>query len=228
MNFITVTNNARNRFGENLQYLNFITSQEPTNPRDVVTLEVNIMKGLFYVHLYASFEKTVNELTQHTINLIDSKAIKVKHYNESFNTIALVDKLKSFKSCGHKSFFVKAHEVMYEISTPNVYALSDTTFSNSLQNVWFGTIEEISKCFGINEIPSSPRTRATINELVDRRNAVAHGRENAFDVGSRFRSDILRDKMNEVIDFTHNLIALYENYYNKKNFIKTGAKRLYA
>ncbi len=161
MSFASVNNNARNRFSENLHYLNFITSQEPTNPRDLIPLEVNIMKGLFYVHLYASFEKTVNELTEHTINLIDAKAVKVRHYNESFNTIALVDKLKAFKDCGNKNFFIKAHEVMFEVSTLNVQSLNDTTFSNSLQNVWFETIEEISRCFGIISVPISPRVRAT-------------------------------------------------------------------
>lgn len=227
MSFTSVINNAGSRFNENLQYLNFITSQEPNNPRDSVPIEVNTMKGLFYVHLYASFEKSINELTENTINLIGSKSIKVKHYNESFNTIALVDKLKAFKNCGHKNFFTKAHELMFEMSTFNIHSLNDTTFSNSLQNVWFETIEEIAKCFGISEVPITPRIRTTINELVERRNAVAHGRENASDVGSRFRTDVLRIKMNEIINFTYSLISLYENHYNRKNYIKTGAKRLY-
>ena len=227
MTFVSVNNNARNRFSENLQYLNFITSLEPTNPRDIVPLEINIMKGLFYVHLYASFEKTINELTEHTISLIDSKSVKIKHYNESFNSIVLIDKLKAFKSCSHKKFFIKAHELMYETSTINTLSLNNTTFSNSLQNVWFETIEEISNCFGISQIIIPPRIKATINELVEKRNAVAHGRENASDVGSRFRTDVLRNKMNEIINFTYELISIYETHYNRKNYLKTGAKRLY-
>ena len=227
MSFVSVQNNAQSRLNENLQFLNFITTQEPTDPQDATPLEVNVMKGLFYVHLYASFEKTINELIEQTIILIDSKAIKVRHFNESFHTVALVDKLKSFKNCSHKSFFSKAHEILYETSAVNVVTLSETTFSNSLQNVWFETIVEISKCFGISAIPITPRIRTTINELVEKRNAVAHGREKASDVGSRFRTNILRMKMNEISNFIYSLIALYDNYYTRKNYLKTGSKRLY-
>lgn len=227
MSFVSVLNNAQSRLNENLQFLNFITSQEPTNPQDPTPLEVNVMKGLFYVHLYASFEKTINELTEQTIILIDSKSIKVRHFNESFHTIALVDKLKAFRNCGHKSFFTKAHELLYETSAINVTTLSETTFSNSLQNVWFETIVEISKCFGISNVPITPRVKTTINELVEKRNAVAHGRERASDVGSRFRTNILRTKMTEISNFVYSLIALYENYYTSKNYLKTGSKRLY-
>lgn len=228
MSFILVRSNTRNRLNENLQFLNYISAHEPTNPRDSVMLEVNIMKGLFYVHLYSSLERTINELIEYTIVLINAKSIKVKHYNSSFSTIVLFDKLQSFKQSGHKNFFAKAHEIFIETNSPNSTNLNETIFSSNLQNVWYKTIEEISLCFGIDSLNTSPRVRATINEIVDKRNAVAHGRENAADVGGRFRSSEIRIKYDEISNFAYQLIDLYDDYFNHKNYLKPSARRLYV
>jgi hypothetical protein len=227
MSFIPIKTNTRNRLNENLQFLNYISSVEPVNPRDTVSLEVNIMKGLFYVHLYSTLEKTINELAEQTIILINTKSISTKHFNHTFNSIALYNELKSFKDCGHRNFFAKAYDIFIQINNNNPASLNETLFSNNLQNVWFKTIEEISLCFGVKGINTSARVKATINEIVDKRNAVAHGRENAADVGSRFRTPMIRIKYNEIANFTYQLIDLYDEYFSKKDYLKVAAKRLY-
>ena len=228
MSFINVKNNARSRFTENQLYLNYITSLEPRDVTGSASIEVNIMKGLFYVHLYSSLEKTVNELIENTLMHISSKSIKNKHYNLPFNSISLVDKLKSFKACGYSNFFEKAYEIFNEVSSSNISPINETVFASNLQNVWTRTIEEISNSFGINGFTASPRTKATIDEIVEKRNAVAHGRESARIVGERFRTDVLRIKMETIIDFCNYLIDLFESYYSNKDFLKPTAKRHYS
>ena len=99
MSFSIVRNNARARFNENQIYLSYITSLEPSMITDPISLELKIMKGLFQVHLYASLEKTLNELIENTLVHIASNGIKNVHFSVPFNTISLVDKLKSFKDC---------------------------------------------------------------------------------------------------------------------------------
>lgn len=227
MNFITVQRNVRTRLTENLNFLNYISAMEPTDPQKSIPIEVNIMKGLFYVHLYSSLEKTFNELVENAIVLINSKSVLTKHYNPSFLLVALSNQLKSFKMCNSKNYINNAHSIFLQSQESTALPINETTFSDSLQNVWFKSIQEVCQCFGI-KLTTSARTKTTINELVDKRNAVAHGRENAAEVGSRFRTDLMRIKYNEISDFCYELINLFEACISNKAFLKPASRRLYS
>lgn len=228
MSFSNIRNNTRTRFSEVQTYLNHLSSLEPVNVTETVPLEFNIMKGLFHVHLYAALEKAVNELIEHTLIHIKAQRVKQNHYSIPFNTISLVDKLKSFKACGYRSFFEKAIDIFSEMTSSNVQSLNEAVFANQLQNVWTATIIEVTKAFGITNFKIEPRVKATIDELVEKRNAVAHGRESAVAVGERFRIDVIRVKMDIIINFTYQLIDVFEDYYTTKKFIKGHCKRLYT
>jgi len=227
MSFTHVKNNARSRFNENQVFLSYITSLEPTNPSDVVPTEVNIMKGLFYVHLYASLEKSVNELIENTLVHISSKSVQYQHFNNPFYSISLVNKLKSFKDTGYNNFFNKASEIFNELSSSDACNLQETTFSKSLQNIWINTIKEICNSFGISTFSVTANIKATVDEIVDKRNAVAHGRETAKAIGERFRTIEIRKKMELIIEFCNYLIDLFEEFYLQKNYLKPTAKSLY-
>jgi hypothetical protein len=228
MSYTIIRNNARVRFNENLTYLNFLTAEEPNDPTIPPSLELKIMKGLFYVHLYSSLEKTLNDLIEQTLTLINSKNVKNKHYNLSFNTISLLNKLQSFKECGYRNFFSKAIEIFEALNSEQIPTLNETVFSNSLQNVWTSTIIEILQAFGINNFMVQPRIRTTIDEIVDKRNAVAHGRESASVIGERFRTDVLRTKMTVIMNFSYDLIDTFENYHDNSRYLKPQAKRIYS
>jgi hypothetical protein len=228
MSFQIVRNGARSRFAETQVFLNHLTAIEPNDPTTPDSLEFKIMKGLFHVQLYSALEKTVNEIIENTLTYIGATGVKNIHYAIPFNTISLVDKLKSFKDCGYNNFFNKAIEIFEELTSQNVSSINESAFSNNLQNVWTKTIDEVIKAFGIKGFVIDPRTRTTIDELVEKRNAVAHGRESAAVVGERFRTDVLRAKSQLISDFAFQLIDLFDDYYSNKNFLKGNAKKHYA
>jgi hypothetical protein len=76
MIFDGVRERTRKRLNEVQINLNHISLLEPQDPSIEMPIEVKIMKGLFYVHLYAAFEKNINDLVQTTLTEIAS--IKVK------------------------------------------------------------------------------------------------------------------------------------------------------
>jgi hypothetical protein len=228
MSFLIVRHGARSRFAETQVFLNHLTAIEPNDPTTPDSLEFKIMKGLFHVQLYSALEKTVNEIIENTLTYIRAAGVKNIHYAIPFNTISLVDKLKSFKDSGHNNFFNKAIEIFEELTSRNVGPINESAFSNNLQNVWTKTIDEVIKSFGIKGFRIDRRTRTTIDELVEKRNAVAHGRESAAVVGERFRTDVLRRKSQLIVDFAFELIDLFEDYYSNKGFLKGNAKKHYV
>lgn len=227
MSFVNIRSKARNRFTETQVYLNYIASLEPENNTDEPSLELKIMRGLFQVQLYASLEKSMNDVVEFALSDIASKRIKNSHFNIAFNTVSLSDKLKSFKDSGYSHFFPKAIELFFEVSNSSVQNINETLFAKSLQNIWAKTIEETIGAFGIKGYTIGVRARTTINELVEKRNAVAHGRESASVVGEKQRAETLRKKMDIIVSFTHEIIDLFEIYCSSKGFLKPSAKRYY-
>jgi len=227
MSYQPVKDRARQGFNEVLYYLNHITSHEPDGTSLATPMEIKIMRGLFYVHLYAALEKTVNDIVQQTLIKVSSHNVKHNHYTIPFNAISLMNKLRSFKDSSYTVFIQKSTEIFEDMTCTRVTPINETAFSNNLQNVWISTIDEVRKAFGMRAFALPPRITATVNEIVDKRNAVAHGRESASTIGERHRTDVLRTKMDIITAFTYELIEEFEIYYNEKSFLKPTAKRYY-
>lgn len=216
------------RFNEVLIFLNYVSSLEPENSTEPVALEVKIMKGLFYVHLYSAFEKSINDTVETVLSLISSKNVKNNHLLAPVLSVVLSDKIKSLKDCGYAKIFVKSSDVFVDAASTNITPINETIFSNQLQNIWVKTIDEIFQTLGIPPLSLDIRSKTTINEVVERRNAVAHGRDSAASVGERYRVGVLREKM-EIISFsTNEIISTIEDHYLSKRYIKPTVRRHYA
>jgi alpha-galactosidase len=217
MPFSIVRSSSRERFSEVLINLAYIESIEPERESPA---EVKILRGLFYVHLYAALEKAVNETIEQVILLIKSDAVQNKHFSTPFNVISLDAKMQSFKQCGYKDYFKKSSEVFNSIDSVQCFEISNTIFSQNLQNVWYKTMLEIIASFGANEIQITPRVRLTIDEIVEKRNAVAHGRETPLVVGERHRCSVLRIKTQEIQLIVEQFISTFEDYITNKGYLK--------
>lgn len=216
MSFSIVRSNARERFSEVFVYLAFIESNEESS---AASIEVKILRGLFYVHLYSALEKAINETIEQTILLVKQDGVKNKHYKNIFNVISLNSKMQAFKSCRNKRYFSKSADVFESLESEESYDLNDTVFSENLQNIWYKTIQETIRSFGATSISVEPRVRLTIDELVEKRNAVAHGRQTPVSVGERHRVDVLRTKAQEIQLVVEQFISTFEDYVRNKKYI---------
>ncbi|MEL1221202.1 MAE_28990/MAE_18760 family HEPN-like nuclease [Aeromonas hydrophila] len=220
MPFNIVRSNSRGLFNEVLVNLNFIESLEPNEPQKETPINVKILRGLFYVHLYAALEKVVNETVEQVMLIIKSNAIKNKHFAMHLNVITLNSKMQSFKECGYKDYFKKSRDIFNNIDSEESFEISNTVFSGGLQNIWFKTIEEILDSFGVQEMHVHPRVKMTIDEVVDKRNSIAHGRESPTKVGERHRCSNLRIKTQEIQLFSEDFISAFEIYILEKKYLK--------
>lgn len=220
MPFSAVKNNTRGRFTDLHVHLSFIDSQEPKDVSTETPLSIKILRGMYYVHLYAAMERSVNETVEQAILLIKNQAVLNKHYKTEFNTVSLYSKMMGFKASGYKEFFNKSLEVFGAIDSEAAFDLNNTIFSSNLQNVWHATLQQALKCFGMPELRLEHGVRLTIDEIVDKRNAVAHGRESPVSVGERHRCNILRQKTQEIQAAVDLFIDSFEIHITQKLYIK--------
>lgn len=228
MPFSTLRTKARERFSEVLLYLTHIESSEPRNPTEVTSPIVKIQRGLFYVHLYSVLEKTINEVVEHAILSIKSKNIQNRHFETVLNVISLNPKMQAFKSCGYRDYINRSISVFTCIDSDNCYELNNTIFSQNLQNMWFETIQKLLASFGIPPLDIEPRVRYTIDEVTDKRNAVAHGRETPLTIGETHKANVLRIKTNEIQLAANMVIDLFEDYIINQNYIRSEYRHIYA
>lgn len=227
MSFEGLKRRTSERFNEVQVLLNFINSSEPRTPSEPVSLEVKIMKGLFYVHLYAAFEKSIKDIVETALLLISSKSIKNNHFAPALLSLVLSDKIKSLKDSGYSKLFIKSAEIFKESTSNNVVPINETIFSGQLQNAWVKTILEISEILGMEEVCFEPRIKTTIDEIVDKRNAVAHGRDSAAFIGERHRANILREKMELISSAIQQFINEVEQHCDRRRYIKPALRRHY-
>ncbi|MCW8929767.1 MAG: hypothetical protein OQL19_05980 [Gammaproteobacteria bacterium] len=102
---------------------------------------------------------------------------------------------------------------------------------NNGLNLWgsfsFKTLEEIVKSFGAKSIEVNPRVRFTVDEIVNKRNAVAHGRETPTVVGERYRCSTLRDKTQDIQMVADLFIATFESYIQEYDYLREEHKDVY-
>lgn len=216
MSFSRVRSNSRERFGEVLKNLAFIEKNEADGEYSV---EVKILRGLFYVHLYSALERSINETIEQTILLVKQDSVKNIHYHAAFNLISLNSRMQAFKQCSGGNYFIKSAEIFEGLRSDEIFDLSNTIFSNSLQNIWYKTIQQTLRSFGLEPINIDPGVRLTIDEVVDKRNAVAHGRETPTSVGERHRSDMLRKKTQEIQLVVEQFVSVFEDYIINKKYL---------
>ncbi len=221
----TVKNRSRERFNEVLQNLTFIESIEPDGEAPIY---VKIQRGLYYVHLYSALEKVVNETVEQALLVIESNNIPNHKYQTKFNVIALNGKMMAFKNCGSKDYFNKSIDIFNSVSSLEVFNINNTVLSGTLQNVWFNTIQTTLESFCINHLSVDPRVRFTVDEVVDKRNAVAHGRETPVEVGERFRCEVLRKKTADIQLVSDMFLEAFENYLINVEYVKSEHRASYV
>ncbi|MFG0397931.1 MAE_28990/MAE_18760 family HEPN-like nuclease [Pseudomonas sp. zjy_11] len=226
MSYEGVKQLSRERLTEVQQLLNHIASLEPEDATTPHPPEVKILRGFFYVHLYAALEKSINEAVQLTLRLIASHSAPANHYELGFGSITSRGRLQAFKACSYKNYHDNALAIFSNLASTDKANIDETQFSDTLMNVWTNSILEVLQSFGIAFVVA-PRTRATIDELVENRNKVAHGRESALIVGERHRSSVLRDKFTITTNMIDSVINNLESFYNNRSFIKPQERGSY-
>jgi len=97
-----------------------------------------------------------------------------------------------------------------------------------MENVWAATIESLFEIFGVSGAPLyDVRVRQYINEVVDKRNALAHGRESAAATGQAYTTGGLQKLLDELTTQAQHIFSAFEGHITTKNFVKAGHQARY-
>lgn len=188
-----------------------------------------MQKGLFLVVLYAAFEFTVTRIVSDMANYVSGRSIPCEHIDRSMLPLALDPQFKSVATPAKRSAkWEKRTALVGRIGSSSTVRLHDESLTEELGNVWPNALRQIFQAFGLSSSPfHSSAAQQYIHDLVDRRNAIAHGRESAVDIGQAYSSPMLERLFEELEKSKDHLFAEFDNFLSAKSYVDSAHRAAY-
>jgi hypothetical protein len=182
----------------------------PTNPREAAAC-----RGLLFVQLYGVYENSITTGVQAVLSFIRRDALAPINIHHNALTLALKSSFDSLSSVGPWKTWKKRLDLVSDIeSHAPLHSLVDTAFPSDGSQFRASQLQTIWDIFGLT-CPILPEKKniGRVDELVENRNAIAHGRRTADDVGGGFSSDDMEQRINDIERISIYLLTEMENHY---------------
>jgi len=221
-----VRQESATRFQEVQTFLSSIKISEPQHRP--VPIELNTQKGLLLVLLYGAFEYSITRMLTEVAQLINARHVSHEHIHHLLYPLALDSELSAVSMAGRRFRWQRRMELFQRQLSSEPVQLREGTFVEEMENVWAKTVQEVFRVFGVAQ-PAlyDIRVRQYVDEVVGRRNAIAHGRESAAVVGQAYTSGRLQMLLDELSAQTQYMFAAFDTYLVAKIFIKTDHHPIY-
>lgn len=216
------------RFQEVNNLLSTIAALESRDPQVSDSEHVRTMRGLFYVHLYGAFEYAMDQAFIRLAQHVSSIRVARKHIHPPLFSVVLDDKFTSLQGMKTpEKKYRKRIETMACERDDDAAAIRDTVLSQSFQSVNAEAIQLAFDVYGLTADSFYDITKkGYLDEVVERRHAVAHGRESPVAVGVRQSSE-LRVRYDVAYNQAIYVIDVINQFCNKKHFVLQRYRRIY-
>lgn len=191
MNCESSQSEVRERFSESSSLLSNLRAMAPPplTPLDQIQ---KAMRGLWIVSLYAAFERSANVIVEATISEINEQRVSAIECHPSVNAVFNHGRAQAIKGSGWPALLDKAHDFADAVLSSSPLELVGNPLAEKLQNVDGSTLEWAARMFGEQNFRVEGADIGRLSTTRERRNAVAHGRESAAEVGQRYELDELQ------------------------------------
>ncbi len=195
------------------------TLEEGTPPR---LDESALCKGFMFVHLYAIYEYSVNAIVQGALSFIRESELRPLDLHSQALTLVLNSKFDSAAAVGRNKVWEHRLELVRSLSAVEpLVALDNSLFPADGSHYRSRQLETIWKVFGLSgPVVPDNRLLERINELVENRNAIAHGRRTADDVGRRYSLKDLEKRIDDVAQIVSHLILSMQTHCENQGLLR--------
>lgn len=212
MSLASVRSDSAQRFAELHSLLAELKAREAAEGRSI-TLNLKVQRGLFLVALYAGLENAVTQCVHAVSQHISDQSIEFRNLNHHILALSFDPEFKSLAT-KKKSNHILARQDIFKIAKSSDPApLYCESILAEVQNIWTNTLQFVFKSFGISDNPLYDMTKkGMIDDLVDKRNAVSHGRMSPLEVGERYNSSDIEMRLMIVERQKEYIIDRFERY----------------
>ena len=184
---------------------------------------IKIQKGSLFVSLYSVIEYTVVNTCQHFLTHLSFLTHKPSSYKNNIMCIILHSKFEATLNTG-KSRWLKKRDLIDAAFGENTAQIVNTVFPTDGSNIAYNQLSDIWDFFCVPD-PILPEGMTTflLTEIKDNRNAIAHGRKTASEVGGRYSYDDLERKFRAVEKLSLHIYNQFVNHASNETYLKQSA-----
>lgn len=180
------------------------------------TMEAATCKGLVFVQLYAMYEYAVRSAVQATLYSIKRQGLSCGELRRELLALVLNARWDSAAKAGRSRTWERRIELLQLVGSNDALSeLDDTLFPSDGSHYRPDQLRTVWKVIGLDvPIVAHRRHLGRIEELVENRNAIAHGRITAQDVGRRYSPDELEVRVIDTVDICSYVVNTIEGHCN--------------
>ena len=170
------------------------------------------IRGLAFIQIYGSYEYTVRTLTDAVLSHITLRGHRFYRLRPSLLAVFLDAELNSFEDVGEDKEWDRRLALFEKAFSRNLIpAVSVRPHDGS--HFRHTQLQMLFRALGITRaLTLRKRHLYLIDEIVDKRNSIAHGEESPIDVGSRYSRQDMLQKTQNMRSICLRLVSVLEEY----------------
>jgi hypothetical protein len=179
-------------------------------------IENAICKGLAFIQLYGIYEYSITASVQAALSSIKNRELRVENVCRELLSLIFDPLWISAAQVGRNKLWDKRIELLKQIDPKtSLNNIQDSLFPNDGTHFRVSQLYTIWKLFALpNPIVPELKHLGRISELVENRNAIAHGRRTAEDVGKRYSKKEIEDRILDIFNISVHIIGTLRHKYD--------------
>lgn len=221
--FRNVLSESTDRIMQSTAILHQIKDLESITIGSMVDLN-RIQKGMLFISMYAAVEYTVTNCCFNFLSILQTKNHVPSEYKNNLLCVILDAKFKSVVDSGRKTFWNNKSELISSIFSSDKPHIDNTVMPTNGFNIGLGELKDIWAFFHLSEpiIPVGENSWY-LNEIKGHRNAIAHGREKAAEIGKRYTFLELEKRHNFISLLCSHIVSSFDSHTQAEKYLKISA-----
>lgn len=180
-----------------------------------------IQKGMFFVSLYASIEFTLTSCCSTFLVVLQTKEhIRIK-YKNNLLCVLLDPEFKALTDGGKKTIWKKKEALVSRIFSPDKPIIDNTVFPTDGTNIGLTQLQDVWNFLHLpGPVIPVGESEWYLHDIKEHRNAIAHGRVKAAEVGQRYTFNDLEKRHNFVNMLCEHIIESFSTQVRTEGFLK--------
>jgi len=220
--FSSTEQEVRDRIRQSKELLELVVTLEPQD--ETTDSEIfKIQKGYLFVSLYSSLEFALVSVVGRYLELLKQQPKKPMEYRKYILCTILNASFSSVRDCGKKNLWDKKAELFDSLFSDDAALIDDSVIPTDGINISYKQLQDVWKFFHLVGEPLPDDVNVLLlNEIKEHRNAIAHGRKKAVEIGARYTPSMLIEKERAIEVLCFHILETFKGSYENDEYLSAS------
>lgn len=182
---------------------------------------IKIQKGMFFISIYASIEFTLTSCCSNFLAVLQAKEYIPIKYKNNLLCVLLDPEFKALTDSGKKTIWKKKEALVSRIFSVDKPIIDNTVFPTDGTNIGLTQLQDVWNFLHLpGPVIPEGESEWYLHDIKEHRNAIAHGRVKAAEVGQRYTFNELEKRHSFVNLLCGHIIESFSSQVRNEGFLK--------